>query len=105
MLDTLEVGMPKLPQDGVLPFVPDHAWSLGVPTNGWRREEAVCEASVRHYASAFEGTNDSFDHEMLRVHRESSLTGAHGGEFLSYPPLGSHPFRNLGRPHEGSITI
>ena len=105
MLNALEVRMAELPQDGVLSLVPNYARSLGVPFHGGSTGEPVLEATVRHYVSAFEGTNDSFDSEVLGVYRESGGAGANGREFLGYPPLGPHPPGHLRRSCEGSITI
>jgi len=102
MLNTLEVGMPELPQDGVLALVPDYARSLGVPAQGRSAGEPVQETAVRHYVSAFEGTNDSFNLEVLGVYRESGGAGANGRKFLGYSPLGAELLGNLRRSREGS---
>ncbi len=104
MLNTLEVRMVELPENGVLPLVTHHTRCLCVPSNGWCTTEAVDEASVGGNTRTLEGSGHFYDLEVFGMNRKRNVSRADSREFLCSSPLRSHPFGDVGRTSQGSIA-
>ncbi len=104
MLDTLEVWMSELPEDGVLGFVPDDGGCFCVPLNTGRFSTAVCEASVGENVATHERSRYFVDDEVLRVNFESPRGDSLRSLSLSDAPLVSHPFGDVLGSSEGCVA-